>query len=121
MNQKPATLIQTQGLRAVSKHLDLLQRSAIKALAFEGKGPSEIAEFLGVSRSTVNNVLKNKGGTQQRQRADRFEYFNQGTGSGCYHNGEEMLSHEQLHAGDPLGQVLLEEAIETRLGEEEWD
>jgi hypothetical protein len=63
----------------------------------------------------VYNVINNKGGKRQKQRADRFEAFFKDSNSGCYMNGELMPSNDQLRMGNPLDQLILEEEITNRL------
>lgn len=95
--------------------LSNIKRSVIKSLKDSGRSVDEIAEALDISRSTVYNVLNNKGGKRQRQRADRYEAFFKDSDSGCYHNGELLPSADQLRHGDPMEQLMLEEEITNRL------
>lgn len=99
----------------MSKDIDNIQRSVIKALHKDGHTVTWIAESLDVSRTTIHNVINNKGGKRQKQRADRYEAFFKDSNSGCYHNGELLPSADQLRSGDPLNELLLEEEITNRL------
>jgi len=99
----------------MSKDIDNIQRAVIKALHKDGHAVTWIAESLDVSRTTIHNVINNKGGKRQQQRADRYEAFFKDSNSGCYHNGELLPSADQLRSGDPLSELLLEEEITNRL------
>jgi hypothetical protein len=105
----------------VSNDVNHIQQSVIKALHRDGKSISWIAESLDLSRTTVHSVLNNKGGKRQRQRADRYEAFFRDVGSGCYLNGEELLSSDQARTGDPLDLLMVQEEINLRMENEEWD
>ena len=110
------TLRQAYGVVTdMSKDIDNIQRAVIKALHKDGHAVTWIAESLDVSRTTVHNVINNKGGKRQQQRADRYEAFFKDSNSGCYHNGELLPSTDQLRSGDPLSELLLEEEITNRL------
>jgi IS30 family transposase len=110
------TLRQAYGVVTdMSKDIDNIQRAVIKALHKDGHAVTWIAESLDVSRTTVHNVINNKGGKRQQQRADRYEAFFKDSNSGCYHNGELLPSADQLRSGDPLSELLLEEEITNRL------
>jgi len=118
MNQRLATLmwkLASGVVNDMSKDIDHIQRTGIKALHEAGHSITWIAQSLDVSRTTIHNVLNNKGGKRQKQRADRYEAFFKDSNSGNYHNGELLLSEEQLRCGDPLSELLLEEEITNRL------
>jgi IS30 family transposase len=115
MSHRLVTLTLKRGLNLVSKDIDNIQRAVIKALHKDGHAVTWIAESLDVSRTTVHNVINNKGGKRQQQRADRYEAFFKDSNSGCYHNGELLPSADQLRSGDPLSELLLEEEITNRL------
>lgn len=114
MNQQPVTLIQIQGSRAVSD-LSPAKRNAILSLHEAGHSASDIADSMDISRTSVYNVINNKGGKRQKQRADRYEAFFKDSNSGCYMNGELMPSEDQLRMGNPLDQLILEEEVTNRL------
>ena len=110
-----------QASALVSSDVNHIQQSIIKALHHDGKSVTWIAESLDLSRTTVHSVLNNKGGKRQRQRADRYEAFFKSSSSGCYLNGEELLSEDQVRTGDPLDLLLIEEELTRRMETEEWD
>jgi len=90
--------------------IDLTTRRTIRRMSGENWSTREIADATGVSQSSVVNVLKDEGEGDLRKRADRFEYLSHGGSSGCYENGNIMLTEEQLHANDPLAELI---ALET--------
>ena len=81
----------------------------------EGWTLREIADATRVSKSVVGDVLNEDGGDTVRKKADRFEYLSEGGSSGCYENGQVMLTEEQKHANDPLEELIAMETIEERL------
>lgn len=95
--------------------VDFMMRNRIKNFKEAGRSVSWIVEEVGVSRSTVYNVLRNRNTARQQQIADRYEALSQGGFSGNYHNGEQLPTNDVLHAGDPLDLLILMEELESRL------
>lgn len=91
------------------------QEQTIRAMRGHGYTIAEIAKYNGVSESTVKNVLRNKHRGQGQRKADRYEAVFANVGSGCYDGTHEMLTEEQLRAGDPLDLLITLEEIEERL------
>ena len=75
----------------------------------------EIASALQLSTRSVSRVINDSGGERGKKKADRFEYLSAGGNSGCYDGVNEMLTEEQLHANDPLAELMALETVQERL------
>jgi len=95
--------------------INLKTRLTIRSMNNAGVAAAIIAEDLDISVRSVYNALDGKGEERQRRTADRMEYFLEGGDSGCYCNGQLMLTDDQLSAGDPLDILIAMETIEERL------
>jgi len=108
-----ATMIQQQGRSSVSD-MTVAEKRKIHMFHSQGWSMREIARECKVSLGSVSHVI-NSIGERGDKRADRFEYLSEGGSSGCYENGRHLLTQEQLHANDPLEELIALETIQERM------